>query len=91
MIYVYLFIKCVVRRSENSVRFEKSCGNWLPDGPNSVRLYLIVCEIISHSVRDGMYGSSVPFGAKIQPHSQCKKVSSKLIDEKKFPIWNSEK
>ena len=41
------FIKCVVRWPENSVRFEKSYGNWLPDGPNS--------EILSHSVRYGMY------------------------------------
>ena len=48
--YVYFFIKCVVRWSENSVRFEKSYGNGLPDGPNSVRLYLA-----SHSVRYGMY------------------------------------
>ena len=31
VIYVYFFIKCVVRWSENSVRFEKSYGNWLPD------------------------------------------------------------
>ena len=37
MIDVYFFIKCVVRWSENFVRFEKSYGNWLPDGPNSVR------------------------------------------------------
>ena len=26
---------------ENSVRFEKSFGNWFPDGPNCVRFYLI--------------------------------------------------
>ena len=39
MIYVYFFIKCVLRWSENSVRFEKSYGNCLPDGPGSVRLY----------------------------------------------------
>ena len=45
MIYVYFFIKCVVRWSENSVRFEKSYGNWLPNGPNSVRFYLAQCEI----------------------------------------------
>ena len=38
--YVYFFIKCVVRWSENSVRFEKFYGNWLPDGLNSVRFYL---------------------------------------------------
>ena len=48
VIYVYFFIKCVVRWSENSVRFEKSYGNWLPDGSNSVRFYL--------RVRYGMYG-----------------------------------
>ena len=42
VIYVYFFIKCVVTWSENSVRFEKSSGNWLPDGPNSVRFYLTV-------------------------------------------------
>ena len=40
MIYVYFFIRCVVRWSENSVRFIKSYGNWLPDGPNSVRFYI---------------------------------------------------
>ena len=40
MIYVYFFIKCIVRWSENSVRFEKSCVNWLPDGLISVRFYL---------------------------------------------------
>ena len=28
--------------SENSVRFEKSYGNWFPDGSNSVRFYLTV-------------------------------------------------
>ena len=39
VIYVYFFIKCVVKWSENSVRFEKSYGNWLPDGLNSVRFY----------------------------------------------------
>ena len=39
---------------EKSMRFEKSYGNWLPDGPNSVRFYL--------SVRYGMYAvrMSVP-------------------------------
>ena len=37
----------MVRWSENSVRFDKSYGNWLPDGPNSV---------ISHSMRYSMYG-----------------------------------
>ena len=42
VIYVYFFIKCVVTWSKNSVRFEKSSGNWLPDGPNSVRFYLTV-------------------------------------------------
>ena len=42
MIYAYFFIKRVVRWSENSVRFEKSYGNWLPDGPNSGRFYLTV-------------------------------------------------
>ena len=49
MIYVYFFIKCVVKWPENSVRFEKSYRNWLADGPNSVRVYLTV------SVRYGMY------------------------------------
>ena len=29
--YVYFFIKCVVRWSENSMRFEKSYGKWLSD------------------------------------------------------------
>ena len=45
MIYVYFFIKCVVRWSENSVRFEKSYGNWLSDGPNSVRFSLTVWDM----------------------------------------------
>ena len=41
MIYDYFLIKCVIRWSENSVRFEKSLyRNWLPDGPNSMRFYL---------------------------------------------------
>ena len=54
MIYVYFFIKCVVRWSENSVRFEKSYGNRLPHGPNSVRFYL--------SVRYGIYDRCLVFG-----------------------------
>ena len=37
---VYFIIKCVVRWSENSARFEKSYGKWLADGPNSARFYL---------------------------------------------------
>ena len=46
VIYVNFFIKCAVRWSENSVRFEKSYGNMLPDGPNSVRFHLTVqCQI----------------------------------------------
>ena len=45
MIYIYFFIKCVVRGSENSVRFENLMGNWLPDGPNSVRFYLTVWDM----------------------------------------------
>ena len=39
---VYFFIKCIVSWSENSVRFEKSCRNWLPDGPDSVRFHFTV-------------------------------------------------
>ena len=40
----FLFISSLdVRWTENSVRFEKSYENGLPDGPNS--------EILSHSVR----------------------------------------
>ena len=46
MIYDYFFIKCVVRYSENSVRFEKSYGNWLPDGTNSVRFSLTCMRAI---------------------------------------------
>ena len=46
--YVYLFIKCVVRWSENSVRFEKilweMSSRWAK-----------VCEISSHIVRYGIY------------------------------------
>ena len=34
----------VVRWSENSVRFEKKYGNWLPDGPNSVRYCMYVAS-----------------------------------------------
>ena len=46
MIHVYFFIKCLVRWSENFVRFEKSYGNWLRQAK--------FCEILSHSVRYGM-------------------------------------
>ena len=45
VICVCVCIKCVVRWSENSVRCEKSYGNWLPDGPNSVRVYLTVWDM----------------------------------------------
>ena len=40
------------------MRFEKSYGNWLPDGPNS--------EILSHSVRYDIMGSSYDLSRKIQ-------------------------
>ena len=43
VMYNYFFIK-FVRWSENSVRFEKSYGNWLPDGPDSVRFHLTVWD-----------------------------------------------
>ena len=48
MIYVYLIIKCVVRRSKHSVRFVKSMGigQILWDGPNSdFNLTLVCCKI----------------------------------------------
>ena len=45
VIYVYFFRKCVVRWSENSVRFEKSFGNWIQDRPNSVKFYLTVWDM----------------------------------------------
>ena len=48
VIYVYFIIKLVVKRSENSVRFEFFLWE-LP-----FRLARI-CEILSHSVRYGMY------------------------------------
>ena len=41
----YFFIKCIVRWYENTVRFEKSDGNWLPDEPNSVRFHLTVWDM----------------------------------------------
>ena len=44
--FLTVFIKCVVRWSENSVILEKFYGNWLPDGPNSERFY-------------GMYGAGL--------------------------------
>ena len=47
MIYVYFFIKSVVKWSVNSVRFEFIMG--IEDGPNS--------EILSQSVRYGMYST----------------------------------
>ena len=47
---VYFLHKCVVRWSENSVRFEKLYGNWPPDGPNSGRFHL--------SAVYGMYANS---------------------------------
>ena len=49
----------VVRWFENYVRFEKSYGNWLPDGQNSVRFnsqckiwrnLILSCEIISVAI-----------------------------------------
>ena len=40
--HVYLFIKYVARWYENSVRFEKSYGNWVPDGPDSVRFGMYI-------------------------------------------------
>ena len=46
MIYIYFFIKSLIYLSRNSVRFENSPGNQLSDE---------FCEILSHSVRDGMY------------------------------------
>ena len=59
MIYVYFFIKCVVKLSENSVRFEKSYGNCFLDGPNSVRFYLTVgdmaCMEMSYVMRKPVY------------------------------------
>ena len=48
---IYFFIKCGVRWFENSVRFGKSYGNWLPDGPNSVRFYLTSVRFYLTSVR----------------------------------------
>ena len=68
MIYVYYFIKCVVRWSENSERFEKSYGNWPPDGPNS--------EILAHSVRYGMYAFAeiFTFRGPTSPMEKKKKI-----------------
>ena len=40
--YVYFVKKCLLRSSQNSVRFEKSSGNRLPERQNSVRFYLIM-------------------------------------------------
>ena len=48
MINDYFFIKCVFRWSENSVKFENLMGI----GFRSAKF----CEILSHSVRYGMYG-----------------------------------
>ena len=48
MIYVYFFIKPVVKWAENSVRFEFFMGIAFQMGQNSVRF-------LSHSVRYGMY------------------------------------
>ena len=47
MIYDYLFIKCVFRWSEYSVRFENLIGI----GFRRAKF----CEILSHSVKYGMY------------------------------------
>ena len=43
VLYVYFFIKSVVKWSENSVRFEFFMG--LPDRPNSGRFYLTVWDM----------------------------------------------
>ena len=48
MIYVYFFIKSVVKWSENSVRF-----GFLWEMPSKWAKF---CEILPHSVRYGMYG-----------------------------------
>ena len=53
MIYVYFFINCVVKWSENSVRFEKSYGSWLPDGSDSVILSMHHVINISALLRRG--------------------------------------
>ena len=50
----------VVRWSENSVRFKKSYGNWLPDGPNSVRFYLTVCDMACMYTISGHAKMSLP-------------------------------
>ena len=47
MIYVYFFIKNVVRWSENSVRFENLMGIDFQKAK--------FCAIVSHCVRYGMY------------------------------------
>ena len=47
MMYIYFFMKCVVRWSENSMIFERKwelASRWAK-----------FCEILSHSVRYGMY------------------------------------
>ena len=71
LMYVYFFIKYFVRWAKNSVRFENSYGNWLPDGPNSVRFDLTVwdmacmfckcCRPWSYDIFWGMWSGSTLF------------------------------
>ena len=48
-------LNTLLRWSENSVRFENFYGNWLPEGPNSVRFYLTVCDMACMSCAFGTY------------------------------------
>ena len=64
MIFVYFFIKSVVKWSENSVRLE-----FLWELPSRWAKF---CEVLSHSVRYGMYVKEMLKGQfKVDIFSTC--------------------
>ena len=88
MIYVYFFIKCIVRWSENG-RFEKSYVNWLLGGPNSVRFDLTVQDIMT--CMDHMYRKSLKaiFSLKskiLDYESVSNNLNFKLFDALILPV-----
>ena len=74
MIYVYFFIKCVVRLSENSVRFDKSYGNWLPDGSEIWHVCLAHNHFVGCVMRRLTFSSS-----KSQKKKKKNQLQKKLL------------
>ena len=76
MIYVYFSIKCVVRWSENSVRFDNLTG-----------IGFQMDQILSHIVRYGMYGGdSAALKFRREPNIR---QSIDKIQQKLQKIWTS--